>query len=69
MEPQKRYSIDCRLYPSSSRNCTLMISGTEDEVLETAIYHATTVHGQTNNPDLREQIRKLLREERTAHAA
>ncbi len=51
-----RKVIDCRNFPSA-KNCTLAISGTEDEVLELAVLHATTVHGHTNTPELREQLR------------
>jgi len=55
-----RKSIDCRDYPSES-GCTLRLEGAEDEVLEAAISHAITKHGHTNNPELREQIRTLLK--------
>ena len=41
----QRKVIDCRLYPSSEKNCSLSIAGTEDEVLEAAVYHATAKHG------------------------
>ncbi len=36
--PQRK-SIDCRLFPSE-KNCTLKISGTEEEVLDAAVEHA-----------------------------
>ena len=38
-ESSKRKSIDCRNYPSE-KNCSLKISGTEDEVLDAAVQHA-----------------------------
>jgi uncharacterized protein DUF1059 len=56
----ERKSIDCRDYPSES-GCTLRLEGTEDEVLEAAVNHAITRHGHTDNPELREQIRRLLK--------
>ena len=56
----ERKSIDCRDYPSDS-GCTLRIEGTEEEVLETAVNHAITTHGHTDNPELREKIRTLLK--------
>ena len=56
----ERKSIDCRDYPSDS-GCTLRMEGTEDELLEAAASHAVTVHGHTDNPELREQIRTLLK--------
>jgi hypothetical protein len=60
--PQRRKYIDCREYPSD-KNCSLKISGTEDEVLEIAVQHATTSHGHENNPELREELRRLLKDE------
>ena len=48
--------FDCRLFPSE-KNCTLAISGTEEEVLDLAVLPAVTVHGHTKTPELREQIR------------
>ncbi len=56
----ERKSIDCRDHPSD-RGCTLRLEGTEDEVLDAAVSHAITQHGHTDNPELREQIRGLLK--------
>ncbi len=60
--PGPRKVIDCRQFPSE-KNCTLAISGTEEEVLELAVMHAVTHHGHKNTPELREQIRTLLKDE------
>ena len=60
MPDQQRKSIDCREYPSES-GCTLRLEGAEDEVLDAAVSHAITTHGHTDNPELREQIRGLLK--------
>jgi predicted small metal-binding protein len=57
----QRKSIDCRNYPSE-KNCSLKISGTEEEVLDAAVHHAASVHGHENTPDLREQIRSMLKD-------
>jgi hypothetical protein len=59
-EPRK--SIDCRDYPSE-KNCSLKISGTEEEVLQAAVQHAVSVHGHENSADLRDQIRSMLKDE------
>ena len=61
MSEEKRKVADCRVYPSEN-NCTLRIEGTEEEVLEAATQHAVTAHGHTNSPELREQIRGLLKD-------
>ncbi len=57
----QRKSIDCRDYPSEN-NCSLKISGTEEEVLDAAVLHAASVHGHENTPELREQIRSMLKD-------
>jgi len=58
----ERKKIDCRKMPSES-NCTITISGTEEEVLPLAVYHAITVHGHEDSADLKEQIRSMLEDE------
>lgn len=58
-----RTFIDCRDHPSE-KNCSLKISGTADEVLETAYEHAVTSHGHERTPELREMLRAGLREEK-----
>jgi len=57
-----RKYIDCSEHPSDS-NCTLKISGTEDEVLDAAMAHATTVHGHPDTSESREQLRGMLKDE------
>ena len=64
MPDEKRKSIDCRHYPSD-KNCSLKISGTENEVLDAAVQHAVSVHGHNNSPELREQIKSMLKDERS----
>jgi uncharacterized protein DUF1059 len=58
-----RKYIDCREYPSEN-NCSLKISGTEEEVLATAAQHAVAGHGHQDGPELRDMLRSGLREER-----
>ena len=55
----QRKSIDCRNYPSD-KNCSLRISGTEEEVLEAAMQHAVSAHGHEKSPELREQLKSML---------
>ena len=62
MDP-RRVVIDCRRFPSE-KNCQLTISGTEEEVLEAAAQHAVTKHGHKNTPELKQQLRSFLQEER-----
>ncbi|WP_405190223.1 DUF1059 domain-containing protein [Streptomyces anulatus] len=60
-----RKIADCRKYPSEM-NCTLTIAGEEDEVVRAASEHAASVHGHENNPELREQVRGMLEDERVS---
>jgi len=57
-----RKSIDCRNYPSE-KNCSLKISGTEEEVLDAAVQHAVSAHRHENSPELRDQIKSMLKDE------
>jgi hypothetical protein len=58
----QRKSIDCRDYPSE-KNCSLKISGTEEEVLDAAVQDAVSAHGHENSPKLRDQIKSMLKDE------
>jgi hypothetical protein len=54
--------MDCRSMPSES-NCTVTISGEEDEVLSLAAAHAVTTHGHTDDAQLRDGLRAAMRDE------
>ena len=58
----QRKSIDCRNYPSE-KNCSLKISGTEEEVLDAAVQHAVSAHRHENSPELRDHIKSMLKDE------
>lgn len=58
----ERKFIDCREFPSEM-NCTLALSAdSENELLEAAVQHAVTVHGHQDTPELRDQIRSVMRD-------
>jgi predicted small metal-binding protein len=59
---EKRVFVDCRAFPSE-KNCSLYIAGTEDEVLTVAVRHAVNEHGHQETPELRKQIRELIKTE------
>ena len=63
MADKSRKVIDCRLVPSD-KNCSVMISGTEEEVLTVAVQHAIASHGHKDTPELREQLRSALKDDR-----
>ena len=65
----ERKYIDCREYPSEM-NCTVMISAdSEAELLEAAVQHAVSVHHEQDTPELRNELRKLMKEMSMAKAA
>ena len=62
-----RKVVDCRDHPSVM-NCTLTISGEEEEVVRAAAEHAVSVHGHEDNAELRQMVRRDLKDEAPAHA-
>ena len=57
-----RKYIDCRDYPSES-GCTVAISAdNENEVVEAAAQHAVKIHGHQDTPELRDQLRHMVKE-------
>jgi len=65
---ENRKVIDCRWFPTD-KPCDIVISGNEEEVLNIAVQHAAQSHGHQNTPELREQLRSMLRDEGKAQAA
>ena len=58
-----RMCIDCRDYPSEM-NCTVAIfADTDKELIDAAVQHAVSVHGHQDSPELREQIKGLIKKE------
>jgi predicted small metal-binding protein len=64
----QRKVIDCRWFPTDTP-CDIAISGNEEEVLNIAVQHAVQSHGHTDSPELRQQIRSMLRNEGEVKAA
>ena len=58
----ERKVMDCSKHPSEN-NCTLRISGKEDEVMPVAVFHAVTAHGHEDTPDLRQLLKSMLEDE------
>jgi hypothetical protein len=59
-----RKVIDCRDFPSET-GCTLMMSGTESELLQAAAEHAVSVHLHEDTPELRKQLLAMMKDEPT----
>jgi predicted small metal-binding protein len=55
----KRKSLDCRKVPSEM-NCSLKISGSEEEIMPVAIFHLIDAHQHQDSPEFREELRKAL---------
>jgi len=58
-----RKVADCRRFPSE-KNCSLTISGTEEEVMEVALWHAITAHDHRDTPEFRRQLQEFLEDEK-----
>jgi len=58
-----RKIADCRAMPSESQ-CSLTITGDEEEVVRAAAEHAVSAHGHADTPEFREQVRASLTDER-----
>ena len=57
-----RKFIDCREFPSEM-NCTVALSAdSEGELLEAAVQHAVAVHKHEDTPELRAQIKTLIKD-------
>jgi predicted small metal-binding protein len=57
-----RKFIDCRQFPSEM-NCTVAISAdTEAELVESAVRHAVAVHKHQDTPELRDQIKSVIKD-------
>ncbi len=58
-----RKFIDCREHPDASSKCTIAISADNSaEVVEAAALHAATTHGFKDGPELRKQLRAMVKE-------
>ena len=62
MKTTERKYIDCRDFPGS--NCSLKLSGTEEEVVKAAVLHGVSVHQYKDTPEFREQLKQTLKDEK-----
>ncbi|UJW73440.1 DUF1059 domain-containing protein [Rhizobium sp. SL42] len=57
-----RKFIDCREFPSEMK-CTIAISADDtDELINAAVAHAVSVHGEHDSPAFRAELRKAVHE-------
>ena len=54
---------------TSSRSCSLAISGSEEEVLDLAVIHGILAHGHDDPYELRKELRSLLQDVPEAKSA
>ena len=55
-----RVTVDCREYPDDI-GCTLVISGSPDEVERAAVDHLVIVHDEIETPQLHFLIRSVMK--------
>ena len=56
-----RKYVDCREQPSESKCTITILDDDEDELIEAVVQHACTVHGHTDSPEFRQQIRQAIK--------
>ncbi len=57
-----RKYVDCRQFPSEVK-CTVAISAdSEQELMEIAVQHAVAVHRHQDTPELRGQLKAVIKE-------
>jgi predicted small metal-binding protein len=57
-----RKYIDCREFPSE-RKCTIaIVADSEEELIDAAVQHAVSVHGEHDTPEFRSEIKKAIHE-------
>jgi len=58
-----RKYLDCREQPGS--NCSVAISAdTDDELIEIAVQHAVSAHGYQDGPELRKELRQMMKKQK-----
>jgi len=55
-----RKFIDCREFPSDTHCSVAIAADSEEELLETAVQHAVSVHQHADTPELRAAIRGMI---------
>jgi len=56
-----RKYIDCREYPREYGSTVAISADNESEVVEAAAQHAVKVHGHQDTPELRQQLRQMVK--------
>ena len=57
-----RKFIDCREFPSD-KHCSVAISAdSEEELMQSVIEHAVSVHHYVDSPKLRQELRQMFRD-------
>jgi len=59
-----RKVIDCREFPSDT-GCTLLLSGVQSELLQSAAEHAVSVHLEHDGPELRKRLLAMMKDDPT----
>ncbi len=57
-----RKYVDCREYPSETHCSVALSADSEDELLEAAVQHAIQVHKHQDSPELRQQLKTMMKE-------
>jgi predicted small metal-binding protein len=61
-EDMGRKFIDCRQMPSDVKCSVAIVADSTDEVVDAAVLHAVAVHKQQDTPELRSEIRTMIKD-------
>ena len=57
-----RKFIDCREFPSDTHCSVAIAADSEEELLQSVIEHAVSVHHHTDSPERRQQLRPMFKD-------
>jgi predicted small metal-binding protein len=57
-----RKYIDCREYPSDIKCSIALSADSADELLEAAVQHGVAVHGFQDSPELRQELKSMIKD-------
>jgi len=57
-----RKYVDCRDFPSVTKCTVAMSADSEKELMEIAVQHAVAVHGASDTPEFRNELKGAIKE-------
>jgi predicted small metal-binding protein len=58
-----RKYVDCRELPSESKCSVAVSADSEEELMQVAVQHAVSVHGEKDTPEFRRKLHEMVKTE------